>query len=66
MMCFAEYLPDAIETKCSKCNDKLTKAIQEVLCHVKQNHLAECFDPLVKKYDPEGKRRGELDEFIKC
>lgn len=53
-------MPDAIATKCSKCNEAQKKQAAYILHDLLLYHRAMFFD-LCKKYDPTGEARKEYE-----
>ncbi|XP_059479528.1 ejaculatory bulb-specific protein 3-like [Neocloeon triangulifer] len=53
-------LPDALETGCSKCNEKQKNATEKVLRHLSKNK-PNLWTELTAKYDPEGKYRSKYE-----
>ncbi|CAG9762017.1 unnamed protein product [Ceutorhynchus assimilis] len=46
-------LPDALESNCSKCNEKQKNTTEKVIRHL-MNKRTKDWDRLTKKYDPQG------------
>lgn len=59
----SEVIPDALQTECSKCNDRQKVQAGKIISHMLQNKRA-WFDELVEKYDKTGlyRRKYEYEE----
>ncbi|CAB3370581.1 ejaculatory bulb-specific protein 3-like [Cloeon dipterum] len=53
-------LPDALESACSKCNDKQKNATEKVFQHLSQNK-PKLWKELTDKYDPRGTYRSKYE-----
>lgn len=60
----SETIPDAVKTKCLKCNPKQKELIR-VVVRALQEKLPELWDELVKKEDPNGHYKADFDAFLK-
>ncbi|KAK9498834.1 hypothetical protein O3M35_003390 [Rhynocoris fuscipes] len=56
-----KYLPDALETECSKCTDAQKKIAGKVMSFLLQNRR-NYWNELLAKYDPEGKFRKKYEQ----
>jgi len=54
-------LPDALESGCSKCNDKQKTTTEKVIRHL-MNKRQKDWDRLTKKYDPQGIFRQKYEQ----
>lgn len=62
---FAEVLPDALKTECSKCSEKQKNGAKKMLRHL-IDHEDEWYSELEKKYDSSGDyKKKYLDEIKK-
>lgn len=57
-------IPDALKTKCSKCNARQQDGSRQVLRHLIKKE-PEWFSELEKKYDPEGSYKKLYEEEAK-
>lgn len=55
-------LPDALETDCSKCNDKQKAVAEKVINHLKTKRSKD-WDRLIAKYDPRGEYKKRYDQL---
>jgi hypothetical protein len=53
-------LPDALESACSKCNEKQKNATEKVFKHLSEKKPAQ-WTELQAKYDPQGKYRSKYE-----
>ncbi|XP_044013607.1 allergen Tha p 1-like [Aphidius gifuensis] len=57
-------LPDALETGCSKCNEKQKAGAKKMIEHLIKNDRDK-WDKLMEKYDPESKYRTKFEDELK-
>jgi len=55
-------LPDALESACSKCNERQKSATEKVFQHLSKNK-PEQWAELTAKYDPQGKYRSKYESL---
>lgn len=56
-------IPDALQTKCSKCSPKQKELIRTVVKAL-EGKLPELWKELVKKQDPNGTFKKDFEEFV--
>ena len=61
---FAESLPDALQTGCSKCSEKQRAGTEKVIKFLLKNK-PEDFKALEKLYDPHRVYRNQFPELVK-
>ncbi|XP_043271508.1 ejaculatory bulb-specific protein 3-like [Venturia canescens] len=59
-----EVLPDAIETECSKCNERQKSGTEKIIRFL-VNNKPETWNELADKYDPEKKFRTKWEDKAK-
>lgn len=62
LLCFLEYLPDAIQTECSKCSPKQKEGSEKVIRHLAKNKK-DWWKSLIDKYDPTGEHKKNYAKF---
>nr|QRF70958.1 chemosensory protein [Semiothisa cinerearia] len=62
---FKKIIPDAVKTKCSKCNLKQRQLVR-VVVKAMQQKVPELWQELVKKEDPQGIYKADFELFIKA
>ncbi|KAI7815304.1 chemosensory protein [Rhyzopertha dominica] len=56
-------LPDALNSGCTKCNDKQKQTAEKVIRHLMQKRQRD-WDRLTKKYDPEGLHKKRYEDHV--
>jgi hypothetical protein len=63
LLVFADVLPDALETDCTKCSETQKSGAKKVLEYLVKNKR-DWFDELSAKYDPTGKYKARFPELF--
>lgn len=60
-MLFPEIIPDALKTKCAKCNETQKRGTRKMMNHLLDNKR-EWFNELEAVYEPEGSYKKQYEE----
>lgn len=64
LFCFAEILPDALKTQCSKCSDTQKQGALKVVQRLQKDYPNE-WKQLLDKWDPKREYFKKFEDFIK-
>jgi hypothetical protein len=59
----SETLPDALNSGCTKCNQKQKETAEKVIRHLSQKRTRD-WERLTKKYDPDGQFKKRYEEHV--